>query len=499
MMITKKKNSPVIYEINTRVWIKRFSQNGKSVSLKHIPDNYWEKLAEMGIDFIWLMGIWQTNKESTGTYCFTRDLVGEYSRSLPDWKEEDVIGSPYAIDIYNVHSTLGTNEDIMSIKEKLNTLGMKLILDFVPNHFSAFTRLLYELPELFIIGDEEARIQTPHVFFSRDDHDYIFAHGRDPNFDPWQDTVQVNSFHEKARCFLKDTLLDLTLLCDGVRCDMAMLLLNDIFFNTWKHILLKRGFKKPDMEFWDSIICQVRKRCKDFIFIAEAYWDTGWRLQQLGFDYTYDKELYDRLVNGSAHYIQSHLLAEQDYQKKSMRFIENHDEARAACLFGTEKSRAAALVINTIQGLCFLHDGQCEGKEKRLPVQLGREGEESVKREFIEFYRNLLEIRKSRIIQSGTWELIWPVQAWEGNSTYKNFLAWMWTHRDTHLLVVINYSDSRSQCRLLPVHSGTAPFIIFNDLSGSVSYKIETVDLIDNGLYIELEKYRSHILYFQTG
>lgn len=498
-MIWQKKNHPVIYEINTRVWIKRFSKNGRQVSLNHIPDHYWERLAESGIDFVWLMGVWQTNKESCKTYCFTSDLMHEYSRGLPDWKTEDVIGSPYAIDTYCIHSTLGTNEDMIALKEKLNTLGMKLILDFVPNHFSAYTRLLKQLPDIFIIGDEEMLIQAPHIFFSQDGNNYIFAHGRDPNFDPWQDTVQVNTFCDKARHFLTETLIDIGLLCDGVRCDMAMLLLNEIFYNTWKHILLKRGFKKPDKEFWESTIRQVRKKHKDFIFIAEAYWDTGWRLQQMGFDYTYDKELYDRLLYGSAQYIQSHLMADQGYQKKSVRFLENHDELRAVSRFGEEKSKAAALVISTIQGLCFFYDGQFEGMERRLPVQLGREEKEAVKKDFVEFYSMLLEIRKSRIIQSGMWQLIWPVQAWEGNFTHNNFLAWLWTNKDARLLVVINYSDCKSQCRLLPGISGTTPFIIFNDLLGSVSYKIETRELIRKGLYIELEGYRGHIFYFQTG
>lgn len=499
MIKSQKKNQPVIFEINTRVWIKRFSENGKQISLHHVPDRYWEKLADAGIDFVWLMGIWQTNKETCKRYCLTKDLMQEYSRSLPDWKIEDVIGSPYAIDAYTVHSLLGSDEDVIKIKKKLNALGMKLILDFVPNHFGVFSRFLKQLPDIFIIGDEEVLIQAPEVFFSRGDNGYVFAHGRDPNFDPWQDTVQVNVFHDKARHFLTDTLVHITSLCDGVRCDMAMLLLNDIFFNTWKHILTKRGFKKPDKELWDSIIRTVRKKQKNFIFIAEAYWDTGWRLQQLGFDYTYDKELYDRLMYGSAHYIQSHLLAEEGYQKKLVRFIENHDEGRAINRFGIDRSRAAAVAISTIQGLCFFYDGQFEGNEKRLPVQLGREENKAVKRDFIEFYKILLGIRKNRIIQSGTWQLVWPVQAWEGNFTYNNFLTWMWSDKDARLLVVINYSDVKSQCRLVLNVPGKTPFIIFNDLLGSVSYKIETRDIIHHGLYIEQEGYGRHVFYFQTG
>ena len=498
MIISRKKTHPVIYEINTQVWIKRFSKNGKSVQIKDIPDTYWQGLAEKGIDFVWLMGIWQTNESACEKYCFTKDLMLEYSRSLPDWKKADVIGSPYAIDSYTVHKKLGTDEDIVALKKRLHKLGLKLILDFVPNHFSACTRYLHQVPELFISGGVENLTHRPDVFFTRDDDGYIFAHGRDPYFDPWQDTVQVNIFHQKTRDFLMKTLIDMTLLCDGVRCDMAMLLLNDIFYNTWAPILEKKDFRKPEKEFWDVAIQCVRKVESNFIFIAEAYWDTGWRLQQMGFNFTYDKELYDRLRYGSAHHIRSHLLAEEGYQRKSVRFIENHDEGRAVSLIGNEKSKAAAVVISTIQGLSFFYDGQFEGRKIKHPVQLGREGKETIHKDFIQFYRILLRIRQSRTLQSGTWRLIQPNQTRDGNTTHTNFLVWVWINNNSHLLVIINYSHIKSQCRLRLTVPETIPFIIFNDLLGGVSYKMKTKELLTHGLYIDREGYQSHIFYYKT-
>ncbi len=118
-------------------------------------------------------------------------------------------------------------------------------------------------------------------------------------FPPWKDTVQINFYSREARDFLIDILFNLTELCDGVRCDMAMLPLNNIFFNTWIGVIKKYGFEKPEKEFWEEAISAVKKKRQDFLFIAETYWDLEWQLQNLGFDFTYDKRLTDRLVAGN--------------------------------------------------------------------------------------------------------------------------------------------------------------------------------------------------------
>ena len=60
--------------------------------------------------------------------------------------------------------------------------------------------------------------------------------------------------------------------------------------------------------------------------MAEVYWDLEWTLQQQGFDYTYDKRLYDRLREGHARPVREHLYAGLDYQVKLARFLENHDD-----------------------------------------------------------------------------------------------------------------------------------------------------------------------------
>jgi len=122
----------------------------------------------------------------------------------------------------------------------------------------------------------------------------------------------------------------------------------------------------PATEFW----ADARAAVPGFVLIAEVYWDLEWRLQRLGFDFTYDKRLYDRMLHGPAGDVRDHLRADADFQRHSARFIENHDEMRSATAFG-ERLRAAAVVMSTLPGLRFFQDGQFGGCRARVPVQLG--------------------------------------------------------------------------------------------------------------------------------
>ncbi|MCF8260121.1 MAG: glycosidase [Melioribacteraceae bacterium] len=486
-------NNPALYEINTRVWLRNFDSEGNKATLKDVPISYWEALKKLGMDYVWLMGIWQTNKETVPKYCFEDFLIREYQTALKDWKREDVIGSPYSIDFYEVNDSVGTEKELIELKKYLNSIGIKLILDFVPNHFSANSRLIKEQPNLFLQANEKYHSSDPYTYFKPEGSEYIFAHGRDPFFPAWQDTIQVNYFCEEARKFMSDILVNLTNYCDGVRCDMAMLALNNVFDNTWGAILDDGKCNTPSTEFWQMAIEKVNKHNGDFIFIAEAYWNLEWDLQQLGFDYTYDKTLTDRLIEGYVPQIAAHLLAESNYQNHSLRFLENHDETRAIKSLGKEKSKAAAVIISTLNGMRFYNDGQFQAKKVKIPVQLGREPEEKIDSEVYDFYTNLLSITKDKIFKIGVWRLLRPIAAWEGNYSYKNILAWEWRLENQRRIVIINYANQTSQCRLkIDVEGQSEEFKIFDLLSGE-KYIRSAEEIYGLGIYIELKNYKSHI------
>ena len=482
---------PHLLELNARVWIQRFGINS---SLSSVPDGQIDTWKAMGIDLIWLMGVWKNNEDIVSEYCFEPELITSYNSSLKDWKTDDVLGSPYSIDRYEINSLLGSKEEMLDFKSRLNKKGIKLILDFVCNHFSAKSSLIWTNKEIFLFADEYIFRNDPYTFYpSPANHKEFLAHGRDPLFPPWKDTAQINFYSEEARNYLISILKSLTEMCDGVRCDMAMLPLNNIFYNTWIGVIKKHGYERPENEFWEVAISEVKKLREDFLFIAETYWDLEWQLQNLGFDFTYDKRLTDRLISGDIKSIKDHLNAELSYQDRSVRFLENHDEDRAVVKLGRERSLAAAVIISTIPGIAFYFDGQCDGKRIKLPLQLGREPEEKQDEKIKEFYKSLFRITREEIFKNGNWKLLEPIQVNQSDSTYENMLAWEYRLESELRIIVVNYSTSTSRCRLkfeLPFLSNE---IVLNDLLNNITYKRSIKEINEKGLFVELKSFNSHI------
>ncbi|MEJ5351440.1 MAG: alpha-amylase family glycosyl hydrolase [Melioribacteraceae bacterium] len=486
--------NPSIYEINTRVFIKRF---GNETKLKDIPKNYWDYFIQKKFDYIWLMGLWKTCKSTINKYCFEDYLIQNYKRALKDWKTEDVIGSPYSIDVYEVNPDIGNFEMLLELKTFLNKNNIGLILDFVPNHFSADSQLIKTNPSFFLSVDRDTFERDSNTFYKPfDDEEKYYAHGRDPFFPAWQDTIQVNYFSKDVRKYFKEVLTNLTKYCDGVRCDMAMLGLNNVFKNTWAGVIDRCENELITTEFWSEIISEVKKVRIDFIFIGEVYWNLEKDLQELGFDFTYDKSLLDIFKAGNAFNIYEHLKLDEEYQKKLVRFIENHDEERAVVSLGKEKSKAAAIVISTIPGMHLYYDGQFEGRKVKLPVQLGREPEEFVQKDLKEFYNNLLNITSNEIFKNGTWKLLDVLPSWEGNHTFTNILAWQWELKSQRCLVAVNYADTISSCRIkLDVRNYPETFEIKDLLNNQTYYRLAE-EVYHIGLYVELRPYQAHIFFY---
>jgi len=267
---------------------------------------------------------------------------------------------------------------------------------------------------------------------------------------------------------------------------MAMLVLPDVFERTW-------GLK-PEL-FWPKATQHVREQSPAFTFMAEVYWDMEWTMQQQGFDYAYDKRLYDRLRDGHARPVREHFLAGLDYQNKLARFLENHDEPRAAATFSTEIQEAAAIITFLSPGLRFFHHGQFEGRKKRISPHLVRAPEELVDQNLIQFYERLLTVLRNPAVHSGAWQLLECVPAWEGNSTWDCFLAFAWQGADDErLLVTVNYAANQSQCYVqLPFTDlGNGQWRL-KDLLGDATYDREGKDLSDRGLYLDEAAWKASV------
>ncbi|MHA2203342.1 MAG: alpha-amylase family glycosyl hydrolase, partial [Candidatus Hodarchaeales archaeon] len=295
-----------------------------------------------------------------------------------------------------------------------------------------------------------------------------------------------------------DVLFQIATQSDGIRCDMAMLCLNDIINRTWGWYFKEKGIKQPQTEFWKEIITRLNSEYPGYIFLAEVYWDLNWQLQQLGFDYTYDKRLYDRLEKSSPTHIREHLLADLDYQRRSLRFIENHDERRAIETFGREQSIAAAIISGTIPGLCLYHQGQFEGYKLKIPVQLRRKAFERPDKEIQQFYDKILKYTSQDVFQKGHWRLINISEAWEGNDSWQNLLSWQWSDPELEKMSVIavNFAPSQSQGRIFPIFTDSLKHfetLKFEDFLTGEIYVRKVKEIVNQGLYIDRQSYQSHL------
>jgi hypothetical protein len=271
---------------------------------------------------------------------------------------------------------------------------------------------------------------------------------------------------------------------------MAMLVLPDVFERTW-------GMRAEP--FWPKAIGSVQRKHQNFQFMAEVYWDLEWTMLQQGFNYAYDKRLYDRLREGHARPVREHLHSGLDYQNKLARFLENHDEPRAAASFPPENHEAAAIVTFLSPGLRFFHQGQFEGRRKRISPHLVRGPEEPTDQKLKQFYDRLLAALREPIVRNGDWQLLQCVPAWEGNWTWDCFLAFAWQGADEdRLLVTVNYAPNQSQCYVnLPFVDLAGRQWRLQDLLGDAHHDRAGSDLESRGLYLDMAPWRYHLFSVQ--
>ena len=307
LLLFIENKHPILYEISTRPWLYELSKKYKKeiTKIKDIPLSEFDYLKENGIEIVWMMGVWKLGK-----YGLEYDQKMNYSNVLPDWTKDDVIGSPFAITEYVCNPDIGTNDDLIWLREQLNSRNLKLMLDFVPNH-SAIDAPTASNPKYYIRAPEGKKDPDKYtdsgIAFGRYNHDS----------DPWKDVIQWNYWENETRELMKNNLMTVLSFADGVRCDVASLMLNDAFQETWKEELEYWGYKRPENEFWEYAFNEVKSKYPNAILLAEVYGDQEIEsLYKLGFTYTYDKELLDTLM-GTAFDVKEYI------SKKTLEYWEH--------------------------------------------------------------------------------------------------------------------------------------------------------------------------------
>jgi hypothetical protein len=485
---------PSLYQINTRVWLTDLSGSlGRPATLDDVADAALDELAGKGFDWIWLLSVWQTGPAAQRISRSNPEWRHEFEQTLPDLREEDIAGSGFAIAGYAAHSSLGGDAALARFRQRLRDRGLRLMLDFVPNHTAPDHPWVEAHPDYYVAGDESDLARAPQNYrlVTGAGGQRILAYGRDPYFAGWPDTLQLDYSNPATQEAMRGELLRIAGQCDGVRCDMAMLVLPDVFERTW-------GRRAP--LFWPEATARVREQVPGFCFMAEVYWDLEWTMQQQGFDYAYDKRLYDRLREGHARPVREHLFAGLDYQDKLARFMENHDEPRAAAAFPRGMREAAAVVTYLSPGLRFFHQGQFEGRAKRISPHLVRAPREPVDEDVREFYDRLLAVLGASVVRDGEWRLHECVSAWDGNWTWDCVLAWSWaTAAGERRLVAINYAGNQSQCYVRLPLIGGGGLVRFRDLMGTHAFDRDAHDLDHRGLYLDLPPWGYHVFALENA
>jgi hypothetical protein len=489
---------PLLYEINTRCWLRELSRAaGEVITLANVPESEFAGWERRGFTHIWLMGAWTTGPRARAEAFKHADLLNAYNTLLPDWEDEDIAGSCYSISDYQVPAALGGEVGLRKFREQLHARGLKLILDFVPNHLGIDHPWCVAHPEWLVHSLKE----VPGTFYSLTQAGPRWlAHGKDPHFYPWIDTVQVDYRRTDAREAMLELLQSIAARCDGVRCDMAMLLLNEVFAGTWAHMPVQPGDPAPPTEFWADAISAVKRVQPGFMFLAEVYWSLEGRLQSLGFDYTYDKHLFDLLVSQSTPEVQPYLLnSSATYIAASAHFLENHDEKRIGPRLNLAQHRAAALTILGLPGMRFLHEGQLTGAPHHYPVQLGRRPVEKPDAAITALYEQLLTVLTQTAVGHGEGKLLAPRAAWEGNPSGVNFVIVRWQIRPQEFdLVVVNLASHRSQCYVpLELADLASRDWKLTDLLGGENYERVGEDLAQQGLYLDAPAHGAQIFHFE--
>jgi Alpha amylase, catalytic domain len=480
---------PHLYEINTWTWLEQLSARlGKNITLADVPDSEWDALAKLGFDIIWLMGIWHRSPIARRFAQDNRANDAEYSRVLPGWKPADVIASPYSVAAYVPDPRIGTWDSLDAAREKLRARGIGLFLDFVGNHTALDHPWTREHPEFYVQGAQDDFDRNPSLFYSlaTPQGPRFIAHGKDPYFPPWPDVAQLNHFNPGLRAAQIAELRTIASHCDGVRCDMAMLQLNDIFASGWSHLL--GATPQPAKEFWTEAHAAV----PSLTLLAEAYWGTEPRLLDLGFSYSYDKTLYDAVRDINVAQIRDRLASVPERQSDFARFMENHDEPRRPTIFPNEHLASAGTLMGTLPGMRFYHQGELEGRRIHLPITLRIAADEPPDPLSFAFFQKILRITRQDVFHEGKWNLL--EVAPEGDAPPDGLMVYEWRSPKAWKIIAVNLVAYALQGR---VHLGdrvssAQQYILYDELN-DVRYPRSGEELHNIGLFVRRDAFQVHL------
>jgi hypothetical protein len=449
--------APLVYQVHVRPWLHRLSRElARPATLADLPLEALDAWARNGVTHVWLLGVWPIGAQAR-QHAVHLAQTGKLPAHSSNDPVDEVCGSPYAVAAYHADAALGGDKALDRLRTALRSRGIGLILDFVPNHLALDHPWVHEHPEWFV-GSASRREET----FRAGSGARLrwIAHGKDPFFPAWADTAQLDWRLQAVHEAMLRELSAVAERCDGIRADMAMLLLPEVFEKQWEAWPAAPGGRAKG-SFWSHAIAAIKGRHPQFLTLAEAYWDLEPTLLDQGFDYAYDKRFYDHLIARRPADLRTHLSrSTAGLWSRGARFLENHDEVRVASLASQMEHRSWAALLLALPGLRLVHEGQWDGLRGRADIRTLRRQVEPIDGSLRQSYHFL-----SRSVRElGDWvgvpQLLAPQPAWPGNPSHDGFVGWIGRRgAGSPFLVVANLANHEGQCvfRLPEAFGDAAP------------------------------------------
>jgi hypothetical protein len=488
-----------LFHVYVRHWLAELSAaRGRDVDLFSIPDDVIGELAKRGHTHVWLTGVWPTGEQSKRIARTHAGLRAEYDVALPGWTHSDVWGSPYSVATYHVADAYGGDAGLAAFRRKLADAGIGLLLDFVPNHIGIDHPWVREQPQRCVRAPSTAAAADATLMDTVHGPMHLF-HGKDPYFPGWTDTIQLDHRRQSTREAMIGVLLGLARMCDGVRCDMAMLCLRDVFARTWAHAAPPPDEDVAHGEFWAAAAERVRAEHPQFRLVAEAYWGTGPALIANGFDAIYDKDIYDHLRHHDLNALRGHV--NHADHAHHVRFLENHDEPRARVAFPDVNHRRACLLLSRVlPGAWMEHHGQRDGARVFARIQLAKRQHETVDTASVDLHRRV-DTAMAALGVAGGMQRVDAQPAWDGNHSHHQLFVFLQDGTragQRPALCVINLAGQRAQGYLPLSFCGDGAWHL-HDLLGHERWQRDGHDLRTRGLYVDVDAFASQLFSLQPS
>ncbi len=481
--------SLVLVAKHTLVWLHQLSEvHERAIErLDQIPEEELGRLAELGFNGLWLIGLWERSPAS--------------SRIKQKCGNPEAASSAYSLMRYRVAEELGGEEALGRLREGAARHGMRLAADMVPNHTGLDSDWMVDRAEWFIRQSSspfpaysfhgenlssrpEIGVYLEDHYFDRSDAAVVFKrvdhrtgettfvyHGNDGTSTPWNDTAQLDYLNPEVWPAVIDTIVEVAKRFPIIRFDAAMTLTRKHFQRLWypapgtagdipsraEHGMTTEAFRRAmPQEFWRQVVDRVAQEAPNTLLLAEAFWlMEGFFVRTLGMHRVYNSAFMNMLRDGETgnfrRLIEETLLFDPGILQRYVNFMSNPDELSAIEQFGDgDRYFGTCVVMATLPGLPMFGHGQVEGWREQYGMEYRRSyHQEPVRRDLEQRHlQQIAPLLHRRDQFAGVEDFRLFAMNTDGGDLQSDVLAYSNGSGDRSSLVLFNNSDHPVRGRL---------------------------------------------------